>query len=221
MRATALSAAPFAPAQDLPSRMTLSGTPARGAADKAAIAADAALMGRVVAGDTAAHRAVMDRHLPGLVAFAWRLAGDRATAEDVAQDAMLKLWRQAPRWKPKAQIGTWLRRVAYNRCIDLHRRARPGEDIAGLDLEDPAAGPERNLLAQEVSAIVRRALAALPDRQRAAIAMVHFDGMSNGETAAALEVSIEAVESLLARGRRTLRERLTALKPDLLEEFLP
>ena len=201
--------------------MTLSGTPARGAADKAAIAADAALMGRVVAGDTAAHRAVMDRHLPGLVAFAWRLAGDWATAEDVAQDAMLKLWRQAPRWKPKAQIGTWLRRVAYNRCIDLHRRARPGEDIAGLDLEDPAAGPERNLLAQEVSAIVRRALAALPDRQRAAIAMVHFDGMSNGETAAALEVSVEAVESLLARGRRTLRERLTALKPDLLEEFLP
>ena len=199
--------------------MTLSGTPA--AADRTAIAADAALMGRVAGGDPAAARAVVDRHLPGLVAFAWRMVGDRATAEDVAQDAMLKLWRQAPRWKPRAQIGTWLRRVAYNRCIDLHRRTRPGEDVASLGLADPASGPERRLLAQEVSAIVRQALDALPDRQRAAIAMVHFDGMSNGETAAALEVSVEAVESLLARGRRTLRRRLTALKPDLLEEFMP
>ena len=199
--------------------MTVSGTPAPIAADRAAIAADAALMGRVAGGDPAAARAVVDRHLPGLVAFAWRMIGDSATAEDVAQDAMLKLWRQAPRWKPKAQIGTWLRRVAYNRCIDLHRRARPSDDIAALELEDPAPGPARRLLAAEVSAIVRTAMAGLPDRQRAAIAMVHFGGMSNGETAAALEVSVEAVESLLARGRRTLRQRLIDRKPDLLEEF--
>ena len=200
--------------------MTLSGTPTPAGADRAAIAADAALMGRVAAGDPAAARTVVDRHLPALVAFAWRMVGDGSAAEDVAQDAMLKLWRQAPRWKPKAQIGTWLRRVAYNRCIDLHRRARPGEDIAALALEDPAPGPARNLLAAEVSAIVRSAMAALPERQRAAIAMVHFDGMNNGETAAALEVSVEAVESLLARGRRGLRQRLSDLKPDLLGEFM-
>ena len=200
--------------------MTLSGTPAPAAADKVAIAADAALMGRVAGGDPAAARTVVDRHLPGLVAFAWRMVGDGSAAEDVAQDAMLKLWRQAPRWKPKAQIGTWLRRVAYNRCIDLHRRARPGDDIAGLALEDPAPGPARNLLSAEVSAIVRSAMADLPERQRAAIAMVHFDGMNNGETAAALEVSVEAVESLLARGRRGLRQRLSDLKPDLLGEFM-
>ena len=93
-------------------------------------------------------------------------------------------------------------------------------DIAGLALEDPAPGPARSLLAEEVSAIVRQALGDLPERQRAAIAMAHFDGMSNGETAAVLEISVEAVESLLARGRRTLRERLTALKPDLLEELM-
>ena len=198
----------------------LSGTPAPAGADRAAIAADAALMGRVAAGDPAAARTVVDRHLPALVAFAWRMVGDGSAAEDVAQDAMLKLWCQAPRWKPKAQIGTWLRRVAYNRCIDLHRRARPGEDIAALALEDPAPGPARNLLAAEVSAIVRSAMAALPERQRAAIAMVHFDGMNNGETAAALEVSVEAVESLLARGRRGLRQRLSDLKPDLLGEFM-
>ena len=200
--------------------MTPSGIPAPLAADKAAIAADAALMGRVAGGDPAAARAVVDRHLPGLVAFAWRMVGDRATAEDVAQDAMLKLWRQAPRWKPKAQIGTWLRRVAYNRCIDLHRRTRPSEDVTALALQDPAPGPARRLLAAEVSAIVRQAMEALPDRQRAAIAMAHFDGMNNGETAAVLDISVEAVESLLARGRRTLRQRLTALKPDLLEEFM-
>ena len=200
--------------------MTQSGIPAPPPADPAAIAADAALMGRVAGGDPAAARAVVDRHLPGLVAFAWRMVGDRDTAEDVAQDAMLKLWRQAPGWKPKAQIGTWLRRVAYNRCIDLHRRTRPSEDVTVLALEDPSPGPSRLLLAAEVSSIVQRAMAALPDRQRAAIAMSHFDGMNNGETAAALDISVEAVESLLARGRRTLRLRLAALKPDLLEEFM-
>ena len=70
-----------------------------------------------------------------------------------------------------------------------------------------------------MSAIVRSAMADLPERQRAAIAMVHFGGMNNGETAAALEVSVEAVESLLARGRRGLRQRLSGLKPDLLGEF--
>ena len=209
------------PAQAIPFRMTRFGTPASATADETAIAADAALMRRVAGGDPAAARAVVDRHLSGTVAFAWRMVGDRATAEDVAQDAMLKLWRLAPRWKPKAQIGTWLRRVAYNRCIDVHRRTRPSDDITAMALEDPAPGPARRLLADEVSAIVRQALETLPERQRAAIAMVHFDGMNNGETAAVLEISVEAVESLLARGRRTLRQRLSAMKPDLLEEFMP
>ena len=198
--------------------MTLSGVPGPALADSTAIAADAALMVRVAKGEPAAARAAVDRHLAGLVAFAWRMTGDRAAAEDIAQDAFLKLWRHAPRWKPKAQIGTWLRRVAYNRSIDLYRQSRPNDDIAALALEDPAPGPARHLLAAEVSAIVHRALEALPERQRAAIAMAHFDGMSQSETAAVLEVSVEAVESLLARGRRTLRLRLTAIKPDLLGE---
>lgn len=187
--------------------------------DETAIAADASLMGRVAKGDPAASRSVVDTHLPAVVSFAWRMVGDKATAEDVAQDAFLKLWRQAPRWKPKAQISTWLRRVAYNRCIDLHRRRRPTEDVTMLPLADPAPGPARNLLADEVSVIVRTALDDLPERQRAAIAMVHFDGMTNIEAADVLEVSVEAVESLLARGRRTLRSQLSEMRPDLLEEM--
>jgi len=188
--------------------------------DEQAVASDAVLMGRVAAGDPAASRAVVDAHLSGIVAFAWRMVGDHATAEDVAQDAFLKLWRQAPKWKPKAQIGTWLRRVTYNRCIDVHRRRRPSDDIDDVPLEDPNPGPARQLLAEQVSGIVRQALDELPERQRAAIALVHFDGLNNIETAAILEVSVEAVESLLARGRRTLRAKLTTLKPDLLEEYL-
>jgi len=199
--------------------MTSSGTASRPAMDETAIAADASLMGRVANGDPAASRSVVDTHLPTIVSFAWRMVGDRATAEDVAQDVFLKLWRQAPRWKPKAQISTWLRRVAYNRCIDLHRRNRPTDDVTTLPLEDPAPGPARNLLADEVSVIVRTALDGLPERQRAAIAMVHFDGMTNIEAARVLEVSVEAVESLLSRGRRTLRSQLRDLRPDLLEEM--
>lgn len=184
--------------------------------DAQAIAEDAELMGRVAKGDPAASRAVVDAHLQTVVSFAWRMVGDHATAEDVAQDAFLKLWRQAPRWKPKAQIGTWLRRVTYNRCIDMHRRAKPTDDVTDLPLPDPTPGPARQLQDDQVSAIVQEAIADLPERQRAAIAMAHFDGMNNIETAAALEISVEAVESLLARGRRTLRQKLAERKPDLL-----
>lgn len=213
MRAASLSTGLSGSAQAIPSSMT--DHPAR---NETAIAADATLMGRVADGDPAASRSVVDAHLPNIVAFAWRMVGDRATAEDVAQDAFLKLWRQAPRWKPKAQIGTWLRRVAYNRCIDLHRKARPTDDVSMLPLEDPAPGPADSLQRHQVSDIVRSAMDNLPARQRAAIAMVHFDGMTNIEAASVLEISVEAVESLLARGRRSLKAKLSDLKPDLLED---
>ena len=147
--------------------------------DEQAVIADAALMGRVANDDPAASRAVVDAHLKGVVAFAWRMVGDHATAEDVAQDAFLKLWRQAPKWKPKAQIGTWLRRVAYNRCIDLYRRTRPTDDVTGdgagkiQPLDRPGS-----LLAEEVSVIVRSALDGLPERQRAGAGPgPHFEGI--------------------------------------------
>jgi RNA polymerase sigma-70 factor (ECF subfamily) len=180
------------------------------------IEADAALMRRVASGDQAAARQVVDRHLSGSIGFAWRMLGDRALAEDVAQEGFLRLWRQAPRWRPKAKIATWLRTVLYNACVDQLRKRRPQTDIGAMELADKAPGPAEAHQSEQVAAVVQGAVDALPERQRAAIALVHYDGMTNIEAAEILDVSVDALESLLARGRRALRDRLEHVRDDLL-----
>ncbi len=179
------------------------------------IQADAALLARVGAGDAAACRALVDAHLGRLHAFAWRMLGDAAEAEDVAQESFLRLWRTAPGWRDEARVGTWLHRVAYNICIDRLRRRDRGHAELPDDLVDPAPGPAQDRQRAQVAAAVRRALARLPERQRAAIALVHYQELGNVEAAGILGVSVEALESLLARGRRALRERLGPRRGEL------
>jgi RNA polymerase sigma factor (sigma-70 family) len=177
---------------------------------------DSALMRRVAGGDAAAVRAVVDRFLPRVLALARRMLGDPAEAEDVAQDAMLRLWQMAPRWRPDAPIGAWLYRVAHNLAIDRIRRRRPTVDVEAVpDLADPAPTPAERLAAGERKAAVERAIATLPERQRTAITLVHSLEMGNIEAAAAMEISVEALESLLARGRRALRAALMEFKDEM------
>lgn len=179
------------------------------------VEADAILMRRVAAADAAACRELIDRELPGLLAFAYRLLGNRAEAEDIAQDAFLRLWQMAARWTPKAKIRTWLRRVTYNASIDRLRRRRPQVDPDDIAIADTARNPAEAAHAAQVEIAVEAALAELPERQRAAVALAHYDGLGNQETAEILAISVEAVESLLARGRRALRSRLAPLYREL------
>ncbi len=111
---------------------------------------DAALMRRVAAGDGAATRLVVSRHLPQVLALARRMLNDAAEAEDVAQDAMLRLWQMAPRWHEDAPVGAWLYRVAHNLAIDRIRRRRPTVDVEkAFDLADPAPNPAESLAERE------------------------------------------------------------------------
>jgi RNA polymerase sigma-70 factor (ECF subfamily) len=177
---------------------------------------DAELMRRVAGGDGAACRAVVDRYLSQVLTLARRMLRDHAEAEDVAQDAMLRLWQIAPRWREDAPIGAWLYRVAHNLAIDRIRRRRPTMDVdEASGLADPAPTPAEHLMARERKAAVERAIAALPERQRTAVTLVHTLEMGNIEAAAAMEVSVEALESLLARGRRGLRAALIDLKDEV------
>lgn len=171
-------------------------------------------------GDSGASRALVDRHLRKLVAFAYRLLSDRAAAEDVAQETFLRLWKQGRDWQADAAIGGWLHRVAYNLCIDALRRRRPTDDIDDAVLPDRGDTPFQGHHRQEVSEMIAAALEALPDRQRAAIALVHYQEMSQIEAAEIMEVSVDALESLLARGRRALRDALSAHRNDLLGRTL-
>ncbi|HEY7610595.1 MAG TPA: RNA polymerase sigma factor [Alphaproteobacteria bacterium] len=176
---------------------------------------DAALMRRVAGGDGAAARLVVTRHLPQVLALARRMLNDAAEAEDVAQEAMLRLWQMAARWREDAPIGAWLYRVAHNLAIDRIRRRRPMVDVdAAVSLADPAPTPAERLAERERKAAVERAIAALPERQRTAITLVHTLEMGNIEAAAAMEISVEALESLLSRGRRALRAALIELKDE-------
>ena len=173
---------------------------------------DEALVARVGRGDPAAVRALMGRKLPRLMSLAQRMLGDAAEAEDVVQETFLRAWRQAPSWIPgAARFDTWMHRVALNLCYDRLRRRRETPTDVLPDRPDEGPGPDRGLQAQDVGRRVAEAMQRLPDRQREAVVLCHYQEMSNIEAAALMGVSVDALESLLARGRRALRAALADL----------
>lgn len=174
---------------------------------------DADLVARVGRGDRAAVQALMARHLPKMLSLARRMLSDRTEAEDAVQEAFLKLWTHAARWRPgPAKFETWLYRVTLNQCYDRLRRKPVLGLEAAAEIADAAPGPEAALENAALAAEVEAALAELPERQRAAILLCHYQERGNIEAADILGVSVEALESLLARGRRTLRTKLAHLK---------
>ena len=173
------------------------------------------LMRRVADRDIAAYRELVDANLPRIARFAERFLGNASEAEDVAQETFLKLWTAAASFTPQAKPSTWLFRIAHNLCIDRYRKRR---DEGPLDQHAGADRPSGLFARKQTSEAVQRALAELPDRQRAAITLVHYEGMAAQEAAGVLEVSVEALESLLSRARRSLKERLKTLAAESTKE---
>ena len=167
---------------------------------------DLELLGRVGSGDAAAARTMVERKLRRLLALATRMLGDPIEAEDIAQECFVRLWRQAPLWRPgEGRVDTWLHRVALNLCYDRLRKRREITVELFPDGPDPGPAPGAALDEAETAGKVAAALQALPERQREAIVLQYYQELSNIEAAAAMEISIEALESLLARARRRLR----------------
>ncbi len=178
---------------------------------------DEALMGRIRAGDRPAFTLLLDRHLKAVAGFSYRMLMDAAEAEDVAQETFLRLWRYRDKWRPEAQLRAWLYRVARNLCIDRFRRREVVTDQIP-EQEDPRGGPAADLQRSQMSRLLNNAMKLLPERQRAAITLVYHQELSNIEAAGILGVSVDALESLLSRGRRGLKNRLDGLQSHLLEE---
>lgn len=174
-------------------------------------ASDDALMAQVAARSPEAfgQLATVYGHVPHRIG--WRMLGDATEAEDVAQEAMLRLWDHASRWTPGgAGVAAWLKRVAMNLCLDRLRRNkfRSDEEVPERADEYPLA--DALMDADQLAQRTRAAVARLPDNQRAAIVLTYFEECSNMAAADMLSMNIKAFESLLLRARQALRKGLEA-----------
>jgi RNA polymerase sigma-70 factor (ECF subfamily) len=175
---------------------------------------DEALMARAGRGDRLAASALVLRHSERVFGACWRMLGNRDAAEDATQETFLRLWTFAPRWRAgEASLATWLYRVSANVCIDsLRKRRREAPEEAAPERADETPGADDIVAGRERASALKAALDALPERQRLAIVFRHYEELPNPQAAAVLGVSVEALESLLARGRRALRAALSELE---------
>lgn len=166
------------------------------------------LMARTAQGDGRAFRTLAQRHAGRAFGLARRMLGNEALAEEIVQDALLRVWTNAPRWRPEAAFRTWLYRVVVNLCLNAKRRAihLPLDSAAGV--ADTGPGADAQLETRERDRRLAAAVDALPDRQRTAIVLTYQEGLSNAEAAAVLDTSVSGVETLLVRAKRALRHAL-------------
>ncbi|MCL2469802.1 MAG: sigma-70 family RNA polymerase sigma factor [Alphaproteobacteria bacterium] len=182
-------------------RLLLGGTRENNAAE------DHDLMVQAGAGQTKAFEDLTHKHLRPMIILAQGILGNAALADEVAQEAFLRLWRQAPHWDPlgAASVRTWLSRVVTNLCYDQCRRKvmQPLDEIG--DIEDQARDAFETLTQKDQKRVVDYLLSALPERQRTAIFLTYLEEMSGQEVAETMKLSLKAVESLLVRAKRKLR----------------
>lgn len=178
---------------------------------------DAALLAAFAQGDRQAALVLTARLTPRVMGQAFRLLGNRSEAEDVTQDAMMRLWKIAPDWEEdRAQVTTWLYRVVANLCTDRLRKSGRGvtlDEIAEPLDETPSAA--EGIQAQARHDALRGALADLPSRQAQAVTLRHLEDLGNPEIAQIMDTNVRTVESLIARGKRALISRLSGRKAEL------
>jgi RNA polymerase sigma-70 factor (ECF subfamily) len=163
------------------------------------------LMARAAKGDERAFRVLAERHAGAALRLARRILGNAASAEDIVQEALLRVWVNAPRWRPEAAFRTWLYRIVVNLCLNAKRRVPDLPLDAAADIADPRAGADEQLRLHERDRQLADAIMSLPERQRAAVVLTYQEGLSNADVAQVLDISVSSVEALLVRARRALR----------------
>jgi RNA polymerase sigma-70 factor (ECF subfamily) len=169
---------------------------------------DEELMRRIAGGDEPAFRTLARRCVPRAIGLARRMLGNAADAEDVVQEAMLRVWTNAPRWRPEARFRTWLYRVVVNLCLNRKRRAPFASLETAGDPADLHPDAAMQLEHDQRDQAIAAAIARLPERQRAAIVLTYHEGLGNAEAAAVLGTTRSAVETLLVRAKQSLRRQL-------------
>jgi RNA polymerase sigma-70 factor, ECF subfamily len=180
---------------------------------------DSALLAAAAGGDGKAFASLVERHYDIVYRVVWRATSGHADTEDIVQEAFLKLWNNPAQIRHGVALRGWLMRVATNLAIDRARRKQASNIDTEPEIE--ASGPDAlgQVLGDRSARDINSALARLPERQRLALSLVYFENMSNIDAAAAMEISVEAIESLLARGRRALKVDLKDRWRDLLADI--
>lgn len=165
-------------------------------------------MRRLGAGDMNALAVLVRRHQVRVRSLAYRLTGRWDVADDIAQEAFLRLHRFASRYQPTAAFSTWLYRIVVNLCLDRSKRRKPASLPEDRPLADPAPSASEAMARQERIDAIRQAIAELPERQRTAVVLHRFENLGHEQIAEVTGWSVSAVESLLVRAYGRLRERL-------------
>lgn len=173
---------------------------------------DNELLALIQDGTGQAFAVLVERHTDRFYRLAYRYLQNRAAAEDVVQDAFLKLWENPALWQPQrnSKFTTWFYRIVVNLCLDQRKKKKPEAlDNDALVADDRAPADELIIREQEQK-IVEKEIAALPERQRTALNLCFDEGLTNQEAAEVMGVNLKALQSLIMRAKTTLKERLKA-----------
>lgn len=178
--------------------------------DKEADVDDAQLLARIKKGEHEAFAILVRRHSLRFYRIAYRFTAERGEAEDIVQDAFLKLWENPESWNPykNSAFTTWFYRVVVNLCLDRKKKKRPLQMIDEVLIADENITQEERMIERENEILIENHIAALPERQRVALNLCFYEGLSNQEAAQIMGVHLKALQSLIMRAKLTLREKL-------------
>lgn len=173
---------------------------------------DHELLALIQGGDHSAFSELAQRHTERFYRLAFRFVQSKESAEDIVQDAFLKLWEDPSRWRAErnAKFTTWFYRIVVNLCLDWQKKKRPAELDEGLPLVDGREGMDEAMIRSQEQRILEQEIAVLPERQRTALNLCYGEGLSNQEAAETMELNLKALQSLIMRAKTTLRERMKA-----------
>lgn len=173
-------------------------------------------MNAVCKGDQLAYQQIVKQHIKQISHYAFRLLGNSKDTQDITQEAFLKLWTNAESWNSqKAKLSTWLHRITHNLCVDYLRKHGRTQTQESFDESEDTSGEDSEASSfskTEKVRLLKAALDELPENQRSAIALCNYQNFSNRDAAAIMDISVKALESLLARAKRTLKQSIANTK---------
>lgn len=181
-------------------------------------ASDEELLERIEEGDREAFSVLVRRHAGRYYRIAYRILFDKCEAEDMVQEAFLKIWDRPGTWDGRrgAKFTTWFYRVVTNLCLDWNRKRKPLTLADGFQVADNSPGYESKFEAKQEQEVLERAMRELPVRQKLALDLCFYEGLSNRQAAEVMSVSLKALQSLIMRAKESLREKVSRL--NLLKE---